>query len=591
MNCLRLSVLSILCFLVPGMCLAQQTGETWFGVLEVGPQKLRLELKVKKDQDGVYQGAMYSLDQGNLAVPMSRFEIVDGQLEFEVKQVGASFAGKLEGGDPDKQVAVGKFKQGGAAFDMTFKRIAATPGMTLVQTWQGTLVAGPQKFDFQIRMFRDDEGALSAKLDSFSEGLLGLSLELGPKTSVDSEEFNFRIMVTKANYEGRRSEDGQSVEGLWKQSGVEFPLDFKSVPLEETRKRMPDRPQTPKGPFQYESSEHVIRSTRSPGVELGATLTHPRGKGPFPAVILISGSGQQDRDETIFGHKAFFVIADHFANHGIATLRFDDRGKDKSTGDPTTCTSEDFADDVETLVDWLKQQAMIDPEQIILVGHSEGGYIGPMIAARRPDIAALVMLGGTTVPGDQIVLDQSRRIAAAAGASQADLDFQEALSKNAFEMLRNGEAEAPDFVDKLMARTRKEMTVDGQEPEFELPENAAAQLSRFNSPWFRFFLDYDPALALRKIDCPVLALFGEHDLQVHPDLNVPVLEAIWQGGKHPSSECIRFPRLNHLFQESSTGSPAEYAKIDETFNIVPLNKMTEWIQQVTGEKERGGHPD
>ncbi|MCH2183662.1 MAG: alpha/beta hydrolase [Mariniblastus sp.] len=585
MNYLRLSFLLLFWFVVPAICLAQQKGETWYGVLDVGVQKLRLELKVQKNKQGVYQGAMYSLDQGNLSVPLSRFEIVDGRLEFEVKQAGASFAGKLEGDQAEKQVAVGKFKQGGAAFDMTFKRVANAPEMTLVQTWQGTLVAGPRKFDFQVRILRDGEGKLSAKLDSFSEGLLGLAITLGPQTTTDSQEFNFQVTATKADYEGKRSQDGKSVEGFWKQSGAELPLDFKSVPLEETRRKMPDRPQTPKGPFQYESSDHVIKSTRSPGVELGATLTHPKGKGPFPTVILISGSGQQDRDETIFGHKAFFVIADHFANNGIATLRFDDRGKDKSTGDPALCTSEDFADDVETLVDWLKEQSVVDPEQIILVGHSEGGYIGPMIAARRPDIAAVVMLGGTTVPGDQIVLDQSRRIAAVAGASETDLDFQEALTKNAFAMLRKGEVESPDFIEKLMARTREQLTVDGEEPEFELPESAADSLSRLNIPWFRFFLDYDPAVALRKMDCPVLALFGDHDLQVHPDLNVPVLEAIWQEGKHPASEMVRFPGLNHLFQESETGSPAEYVQIDETFNLAPLNKMTEWIQQVTAGKD------
>ena len=585
MHSVRLFAGTLILYLLASSTFGQDGSQTWYGVLDVGAQKLRLELKVEKNKEGAYQGVMCSLDQGNLSVPISRFELVDGRLEFEVEKIGASFVGKLEGDQPDEQTAVGKFKQGGAAFEMTFKRVASAPEMTPVQTWQGTLEAGPQKFDFQVRIQQDDQGKLLGQLDSFSEGLLGLAIELGPETTADSKDFNFRLMATKADYQGRRSEDGKSVQGFWKQSGVEFPLDFKSVPLGETRQKMRERPQTPKGPFQYESSDHVIKSTRSPGVELGATLTHPHGKGSFPTVVLISGSGQQDRDETIFGHKAFFVIADHFAKNGIATLRFDDRGKDKSTGDPALCTSEDFADDVETLVDWLKQQPVVDPDQIILVGHSEGGYIGPMIAARRRDIAAVVMLGGTTVTGEQIVLDQSRRIAAVAGASESDLDFQEALSKNAFAMLRNGETEHPNFLNKLMAQTREELAVDGEEPEFELPENAAVQLSRLNIPWFRFFLDYDPATALRKVDRPVLALFGDHDLQVHPDLNAPVLEAIWQEGKHPASEMVRFPRLNHLFQESATGSPAEYAKIDETFNLVPLNKMTEWIQKVTRENQ------
>ena len=149
-------------------------------------------------------------------------------------------------------------------------------------------------------------------------------------------------------------------------------------------------------------------------------------------------------------------------------------------------------------------------------------------------------------------------------------------------MLERGEADSPDFVDKLMAKTRSDLPEVSDE-EFELPEAATAQLSRLNIPWFHFFLNYDPAGALKKMDRPVLALFGENDLQVHPDLNVPVLEAIWESGKHPSSEMVRFPKLNHLFQTSETGSPAEYVKIEETFNPDALNKMTAWIQEVVAE--------
>ena len=584
MGFFKLSLVSLILLLFSVPTFGQEKAETWYGILDAGAQKLRLEFRVKKNKEGTYQGAMKSLDQGNAVVPLSRFEIKDGRMIFEIKQAGASFEGKLEGKKPDEMAAVGKFKQGGAEYDMTLTRVTKIPELAPIQTWQGTLVAGSAKFEFQIRMFRDNDGKLSAKLDSFSEQTMGLPIELGPKTTADSKQFNFQVKMTKAVYEGQRTEGSKSVEGKWKQAGGEFPLDFKSVPVKDTRLNLQRRPQTPKGPFNYESSDHMIKSTRSPGVELGATLTHPKGDGPFPVVILISGSGQQDRDETIFGHKAFFVIADHLANNGIATLRFDDRGKAKSTGDPTLCTSEDFADDVETLADWLKQQKVIDPGNIILVGHSEGGYIAPMIAARRPDIAAVVMLAGTTVPGTEIVLDQSRRIAAAAGADEASLRGQDALLKNLFVMLESGEADSPDFVDTLMAKTRSDLPELSDE-EFELPDAATAQLGRMNIPWFHFFLNYDPALALKKMDRPVLALFGENDLQVHPDLNVPVLEAIWESGKHPASEMVRFPKLNHLFQTSETGSPADYVKIEETFNMDALNKMTAWIQKVVAENK------
>ena len=208
-----------------------------------------------------------------------------------------------------------------------------------------------------------------------------------------------------------------------------------------------------------------------------------------------------------------------------------------------------------------------------------------MIAARRPKIAAVVMLAGTTVPGTDIVLDQSRRIAAAAGADHASLAAQDKLLKNLFAMLANGQAESPDFVGRLLAKTRNDLP-DLADEAFDLSVTAFDRFGQMNSPWFRFFLKYDPAVALKKMDQPVLALFGEHDLQVHPDLNAPVLEEIWKSGKHPISEMVRFPQLNHLFQTSKTGAPSEYGQIEETFNGNVLDKMTIWIQAVAAGNRR-----
>jgi pimeloyl-ACP methyl ester carboxylesterase len=311
----------------------------------------------------------------------------------------------------------------------------------------------------------------------------------------------------------------------------------------------------------------------------------PRGPGPFPAVILISGSGAQDRDETLLQHKPFRVLADALTRRGIAVLRVDDRGIGGSTGSASGSTSEDFAGDVLAGIAYLKRRPEIDAKKIGLIGHSEGGIIAPMVAGRSGDVAFIVMLAGTGLPGEEILYMQARLIAKVMGADEKRIERQREFQKRLFDIIKS-EADPK----KAAARMREA----AQELVSALPEDERkrggdisallnAQLTRVESPWFRFFLGYDPRPTLAKVRCPVLALNGEKDLQVPPKENLREIEKALKQGGNEHVTVKELPGLNHLFQTCTTGSVAEYAAIEETIAPAALKVIGDWVvERVTG---------
>jgi hypothetical protein len=318
-------------------------------------------------------------------------------------------------------------------------------------------------------------------------------------------------------------------------------------------------------PYPYHD-EDLTYDNKVQNVTLAATLTIPQGKGPFPAVVLITGSGPQDRDETLLGHKPFLVLSDYLTRHGIAVLRADDRGTAKSTGDFSTATTADFATDTEAGIAYLKTRAEVDPHKIGLIGHSEGGVIAPMIAARNKDVAFIVMMAGTGVPGDQILPAQGEAIEVAGGKSP------EEAAKNAAklrEMLTLVETEKDAII--LEKKLKEKMAGDVPEGQIGL------QIKQLTSVWFRYFLTYDPATALRKVTCPVLAINGSLDKQVLPSQNLPAIRKALAESGNQHVEVDELTGLNHLFQSAKTGSPAEYPQIQETMSPVALDKMATWI--------------
>ena len=331
------------------------------------------------------------------------------------------------------------------------------------------------------------------------------------------------------------------------------------------------RPQEPKKPYPYRE-EDVGYDNPAGNDRLAATLTIPNGKGPFPAVVLITGSGPQDRDETVFNHKPFLVLADYLTRKGIAVLRADDRGVGKSTGKFDGATTADFATDTEAGVAYLKTRPEIEAHRIGLIGHSEGGIIAPMIAARSRDVAFIVMMAGSSVPGDEILVAQVELLTEASGKSHEEAMKAGAEEEDILSLLKNN----PDPA--AFERAVHEKFAQ------QLPgTRGLATVKALESPWLRYFVTYDPAVALRKVTCPVLALNGEKDLQVPPKQNLPAIRAALEAAGNKNFEIDEMPGLNHLFQDAKTGLPKEYGEIEETISPAALEKISGWILKLNAQ--------
>jgi hypothetical protein len=316
---------------------------------------------------------------------------------------------------------------------------------------------------------------------------------------------------------------------------------------------------------------------------LAGTLTYPKEENKFPAVIMISGSGGQDRNEELLGHKPFLVIADFLTRNGIAVLRFDDRGIAQSTGDHSTATSEDFAKDVLAAVNFLKTRNEIDKTKIGLIGHSEGGMIAPLVAVQSQDVAFIIMMAGLGIPGDSILYLQGELIQRAEGTSEEEILKSVKLQREIFSIVKNSKNDEKldkdlreKFNAEYAAMTEEEKSKLG-DPEVYLN----MQIKTITSPWFKYFLRFDPAPVLEKVKCPVLGINGENDLQVPPKENLSAIESALKKGGNSNFEVKMLPGLNHLFQTSTTGNISEYSQIEETISPVVLETMLDWIKKNT----------
>jgi hypothetical protein len=309
-------------------------------------------------------------------------------------------------------------------------------------------------------------------------------------------------------------------------------------------------------------------------VRLAGTLTLPQGAGPFPAVVLVSGSGPNTRNEPIMNHQLFLVLADHLTRHGVAVLRYDKRGTGTSTGDYAKATTQDFADDADAAAAFLRARKEIDPAKVGLIGHSEGGLIAPMVAVADPKVDFIVMMAGPGVDGAQVLTEQGRLITKAMGLSDAQVAETSALREKLIAIVRTEK-------DPAVAAAKMRALIAADPKLKDTPPAAIeAQISAINSDWFRFFFNYDLAIALRQVRCPVLAMIGSKDLQVPPDQNLPAIRAAL--AHNPDAEVEELPSLNHLFQTAKTGAVGEYGEIEETLAPVALDLMTGWILKRVG---------
>ncbi len=429
----------------------------------------------------------------------------------------------------------------------------------LAGTWCGSLAVGVVSLRTVINL-RLDSGGLTATMDSPDQGAFGLPVENVSLAS--GNKLTVIMPAIGAVYEGDIKTTDR-ISGAWTQAGQKLSLELERLPGPIDYAR----PQDPRPPFPYTAVDVSFKNDAA-GITLAGTLTYPATDQALTAVILISGSGSQNRNEEIMGHRPFLVLADHLSRRGIAVLRCDDRGVGGSEGDPALATSRDFASDVEAAIAYLKTQRLVKIARIGLAGHSEGGLIAPLVASASPDVAFLVLLAGPGCPGRKILLQQSEAIMRAAGRSEADIEAARRSNNEIYDLVTG-----PDPIETQKAKIRAILAAAGMTDTAQIE----AQISAVTSPWFKFFLSYDPVPVLEKTRLPVLALNGALDLQVPPGPNLGAIERALRKAGNDRFAIKEFPRLNHLFQTAQTGLMDEYARIQETIAPAVLDTIADWI--------------
>jgi pimeloyl-ACP methyl ester carboxylesterase len=448
-----------------------------------------------------------------------------------------------------------------AALLATLTPAVAVAQSDIVGDWKGALEVPGASLPLVFHIAETD-GSLGATMDSPAQGAIGIPVDT---VTFEDGHVTLRINAVAGGFEGDLTND--TLTGSWSQSGMSFDLTLERSA--EDAGAM-NRPQEPKAPFPYDIEEVRIASAAS-GVMLAGTLTLPRGDGPFPTAILISGSGPQNRDEALMGHRPFLVLADHLTRHGVAVLRLDDRGVGESTGSFVTATSTDFADDTLGAVRFLDARA--DVGTIGLIGHSEGGLVAPMVANRSAEVGFVVLMAGPGLNGEEILYRQSDLIIKASGGSD-----EQAATNRAAQAAMFAAVKEEDDPAVLRTRFREALAPSlAAIPEEAREAQVQAQLAQLDSPWFRYFLTYDPVPALRGLEQPVLAINGEKDTQVPPQENLEAIAQALAAGGNDDVETVELPGLNHLFQTAVTGAPNEYATIEETMSPRALELMSDWI--------------
>ncbi len=545
----------------------EQVVGVWHGVLVTPAGPLTVVFTIERGADGSLGGEAESPDQApGQGVPLGPVQVLDGRVSFGVPRWSASYEGEWV---PAEKHWSGTFTQG-VSLPLVLLP-GAPPPKEVVEgldgAWEGTLDRNGVTLRLVLRVRSSDRGTV-VTLDSPDMGALGLPVA---EFSRVSDRVSFTVPVSQVRFEGTLSPDGQTLSGDWKRPGQpDAVVRFARTSGTAERNAWPERRQTPRPPFPYRVEEVDFDNPAAEGVELVGTLTLPRGAGPFPAAVLISGSGPHDRDETIWGHKPFAVLADHLTRRGIAVLRYDDRGYGNSSGDHGLATSADFATDASAAAGYLSGRADIDPESIGLVGHSEGGMIGPIAASTNREIAFVVLLAGPGTSTMQLGRSQRRLMQLSQGAREEDIARTEPVLDELFEAVAASATQAA-----AEEAVRRRLTPEHMAT-LRLPvaqrEVLVRQVAR---EWHRYFLRYDAAAVLGQLDMPVLAIGGSLDILVPSDENLP---AIAKALRHNADVTVKeLPGLNHFFQTATTGGLGETMDLEETFAPVAMDLIADWV--------------
>lgn len=445
---------------------------------------------------------------------------------------------------------------------------------SLIGDWNGILDVGSMKLEIGFT-FVEQDGKLSGHMDVPKQMASKLPIS---KVEYNDNEILLQLAMAGIEYKGTLINDS-TIDGTFKQAGQKFPLQLTKGKV-TIKKR--NRPQEPQPPFPYRSEE-VSFINPIENNKLTGTLTLPEGKGPFPVAILISGSGQQNRDSEVFGHKPFWVIADHLTHRGIAVLRFDDRGMGGSEGDLENATSENFAYDVIGGIDFLLKRKDIHPKKIGLIGHSEGGMIAPIVASKSKEVAWMVLMAGLGTTGEKVLIDQAELISKASGVNDEQLAKSLDTNKKLYEIIKN--TENIEIRKEQLSLLLKESFDNNPETatlaESQKNQLINAQLNMLKSPWFAFFLDYQPEKYLTGYKKPVLIINGTLDMQVPYEANTSGIKNALEKGGNKNVTVRVFEKMNHLFQYCETGNISEYEEIETTFEPEVLELLSIWIKQQT----------
>jgi len=436
--------------------------------------------------------------------------------------------------------------------------------------WHGLLTFPGGKLRIDINITKPATG-YAATMDSPDQGAKDI-----PVTTIDfvSNTLTFAIPAGKIEYKGELL-NGEFV-GTFTQNNYPIAL---TLGRKEVKVAALVRPQEPVKPYPYYEEAVTFKNDKA-GITFAGTLTLPKREGAnYPAVVLISGSGPQNRDEELLGHKPFLVLSDYLTRNGIAVLRYDDRGTAASGGQFEGATTADFATDAEAAFNYLLTRKEINKKKIGLAGHSEGGLIAPIVVGNNPNVAFVVLIAGTGIPGDELMVLQNFLINKAGGMPEEELNKMSVILKNAYSIIKTEKDQAAMKV-KVTAVFNEQLRplfISKGIPAAQVNELITAQVDDLTSPWFTYFLRYNPAPAIEKLKCPILAINGENDLQVPSKANLDAIKRAADKGGNKKVTIKSFPGLNHLFQTSATGSPSDYGDIEETFAPAALAEISGWI--------------